>query len=132
MQVLKLMRWKFSLSLLMATGLLSAQESIKKYPAPQLRFEGSVQVGPANARQSVQSEMRTWIFPPGLKGERLLVPDDAMVIIELHSGSLETLVADKREPRKPGTIWLVQPGESISISTENDSVTLTTIALRPR
>jgi len=91
-----------------------------------------VQVGAVEARKAVQVDMRTWILAPGLKAERLALPGDAIIIIELHAGKLETLIGDKREQRKPGTIWLVQPGESIAFTTEDDSVTLTTLALRPR
>jgi len=109
-----------------------AQSLLKKYPEPQVRFDGAVQVGAVEARKAVQVDMRTWILAPGLKAERLALPGDAIIIIELHAGKLETLIGDKREQRKPGTIWLVQPGESIAFTTEDDSVTLTTLALRPR
>lgn len=132
MQLSNVIGAAFAFSVWTAASLPNAQELLKKYPAPQVRFEGAVQVGAADARHAVQSDMRTWILPPGLKAERLPLPDDATVIIELHGGNLETLIGDKREQRKPGTIWLVQPGEAITISTEDDSVTLTTLVLRPR
>lgn len=132
MQLSNVIRAAIAFSLWTAANLPNAQEPLRKYPTPQVRFEGAVQVGAADARHAVQSEMRTWILPPGLKAERLPLPDDATVIIELHGGNLETLIGDSREQRKPGAIWLVQPGEAITIRTENDSVTLTTLALRPR
>ncbi len=114
------------------TTTAGAQSPLKKYPEPRVRFDGAVQVGPTNARTAVQADMRTWILAPGLKAERLALPGDAVVIIELHAGKLETLTGDKQEQRKPGSIWLVQPGESIAFTTEDDSVTLTTLTLRPR
>jgi hypothetical protein len=114
------------------TTTAAAQSALKKYPEPRVRFDGAVQVGTVDARTAVQADMRTWILAPGLKAERLALPDDAIVIIELHAGKLETLIGEKREQRKPGSIWLVQPGESIAFTTEDDSVTLTTLALRPR
>lgn len=114
------------------TTTAGAQSPLKKYPEPRVRFDGAVQVGAADARTAVQVDMRTWILAPGLKAERLALPGDAIVIIELHAGKLETRTGDKREQRKPGNIWLVQPGESIAFTTEDDSVTLTTLVLRPR
>jgi len=113
------------------TAIAAAQRPPGKYPEPRLRFDGVVQVGAADARQRVQVELRTWILAPGLKAERLDLPADASIIVELHAGKLETLSGGKREARKPGTIWLVSPGESIAFTTEDDSVTLTTLALRP-
>ena len=109
----------------------AAQQPLRKYPEPRIRFDGVVQVGAADARKLVQVDLRTWILAPGLKAERLALPADASIIIELHAGKLETLMGDKREQRKPGAIWLVSPGASIAFTTEDDSVTLTTLALRP-
>ena len=114
------------------TAFAAAQGTLRKYPEPRVRFEGEVQVGAADARRTVQADMRTWILAPGLKEERLALPGDATMIIELHAGKLETLVGDRREQRKPGTIWLVQPGEPLAFTTQDDSVTLTILALRPR
>jgi hypothetical protein len=117
----------------MASALTAAaQPPLRKYPEPRVRFDGVVQAGAADARKPVQVDLRTWILAPGLKAERLALPADASIVIELHAGTLETLVGDKREQRKPGAIWLVSPGESIAFTTEDDSVTLTTLALRPR
>ena len=76
--------------------------------------------------------MRTWILAPGLKAERLPLPAEANVVIELHAGKLETLTGDKRESRRPGEIWILQPGEPIVITTSDDSVTLTTLAITPK
>ena len=114
------------------TAAAAAQGSFIKYPEPRVRFAGNVQVGAADARRTVQVDLQTWILAPGLNAERLALPRDATVIMELHAGKLETLTGDKRIERKPGTFWLVQPGESIAFSTEDDSVTLTTLALRTR
>ena len=108
----------------------SAKSPLKKYPEPRIRFDGAVQVSTANERKAVQVSMRTWILAPGLKAEQIELPRGATIIIELHACALETLIGDKREQHKPGSIWLVQPGESIAFSTEEDSVTFTTLILR--
>jgi hypothetical protein len=109
---------------------LAQQPNLKKYPDPRIRFNNELRVGPHEAR--VQADLRAWILPPGLKAERLPLPAEASVVIELHAGKLETLTGDRREPRSPGDIWLLRPGESIMVNTHDDSVTLTTLAITPR
>lgn len=76
--------------------------------------------------------MRTWILAPGLKAERLPLPAEANVVIELHAGKLETLIGDNRVSRKLGEIWTLQPGEPFVVTTSDDSVTLTTLAITPK
>ena len=113
-------------------GAAAAQTTLTKYPEPRVRFNGELRVGPPQAARTVRVDMRTWILAPGLKAERLPLPAEANVVIELHAGKLETLIGDKRESRKPGEIWILQPGEQIVISTGDDSVTLTTLAITPK
>jgi hypothetical protein len=122
-------------ALLLAAGAMAgagAQEPLRKYPPPQQRFEGVVQVGAAARRKPVQVDLRTWILGPGLRNEQLPLPPDATVIVELHGGELETLVGNQRAARQPGAIWRVRPGERITFSTGDDSATLTTLVLRSR
>lgn len=115
-----------------ATAGAGAQEPLRKYPPPQQRFEGVVQAGGAGRRKPVRADLRTWILAPGLRRERLPLPRDAVVIVELHAGELETRVGRQRARRWPGAIWRVRPGEQIAFSTGDDSVTLTTLVLRSR
>jgi len=105
-----------------------APRQLVKYPEPQVRFQGEVK----RERGVARVEMKTWILPPGLQLERLSLPKDAVIVIELHAGKLETLIGDKREPRRLGAVWRVLPGESIAFTTEDDSVTLTTLAIWQR
>jgi len=109
-----------------------AQPNLKKYPEPRVRFNDELRVRPPEARRMVNADLRTWILAPGLKAERLPLPAEASVVIELHAGKLETLTGDRRKPRKPGEIWLLRPGESIVVNTSDDSVTLTTLAITPQ
>lgn len=113
-------------------GAAVAQTTLNKYPEPRVRFNDELRVGPLQASRTVRVDMRTWILAPGLKAERLPLPAEANVVIELHAGTLETLIGDKRESRKPGAIWILQPGEPIVITTGDDSVTLTTLAITPK
>ena len=105
-----------------------APPQLVKYPEPQDRFKGEVKREGGVA----QVEMKTWILAPGLQVERLALPKDAVIVMELHAGKLETLIGDKREPRRLGAVWRVLPGESIGFTTEDDSVTLTTLAIWQR
>lgn len=121
--------------LLLAVGVMAdagAQEPLRNYPPPQQRFEGVVQVGAGGRREAVRLDLRSWILAPGLRHERLPLPQDAVIIIELHAGELETIVGNERTARHPGAIWRVGPGEPMALSTGDDSVTLTTLVLRSR
>lgn len=125
----------FRLLLLLAAGAMAgagAQEPLRKYPPPQQRFEGVVQAGADGRPRRVRADLRTWILAPGLRDERLDLPANAVVVIELHAGAMETRIGRQRTARRPGAIWQIRPGERITFSTGNDSVTFTTLALRSR
>jgi hypothetical protein len=109
-------------------GAQPAPPPLVKYPEPQVRFNGELK----RAGGATRVELKTWILAPGLRTERLALPKDAVIVIELHAGKLETLIGDKREPRRLGAVWRVLPGESIAFTTEDDSVTLTTLAIYQR
>jgi hypothetical protein len=51
------------------------------------------------------------------------------VIYELRAGKLTTVIDGKRQERREGEFWLVRPGESIALETEDDSVVVQTIQL---
>jgi len=65
-----------------------AQPNLKKYPEPRVRFNDELRVRPPEARRMVNADLRTWILAPGLKAERLPLPAEASVVIELHAGKL--------------------------------------------
>jgi hypothetical protein len=123
-----------SVLVVLASSAASAQELLDESaaPAPHVRFQGEVQVGAPDARTAVQVELRDWILPPGLKERKLPLPEDATVIVELHGGKLVTLSGKEKSDRNVGTTWELQPGEPLILSTYDDSVSITTLVLRPR
>ena len=94
----------------------------------RMRFSGPVETraGERLARPSV--DYRTWTIPEHTR-TRLELPA-GRVLVELHSGKLLTVVGDQQQRRQPGEFWTMQPGEALTVQTEDDTAMLSTIVTR--
>jgi hypothetical protein len=54
------------------------------------------------------------------------------VVYELRAGKLTTVIDGNRKERREGEFWLVRPGETIVLETEDDSVVVQTIEIPDR
>lgn len=101
----------------------------KPFVEPQNRFSGVIETRVQGKPATVRVDYKVWSIGPGLRLERL--PQDARgeVLYELHSGKLTTRTGDQPVDRKPGSFWVVGPGEQQSLQTYDDMVVLRTIAV---
>jgi len=76
---------------------------------------------PATKPKRVQ--LRQWIIEGG---QKISIPVEGTMLIELKAGELATVIAGKREERREGEFWTVPKGATILFETGDDSAVIET------
>jgi hypothetical protein len=115
------------LSLLLLCGVLQAQE------APPAKPESPA----ANALQPIErfnSREITMAFVRNdwqIHGQQKIqnFPESGLLVVELHSGKVTTIINGKEERRNPGEFWTVPAGASMSVQVTSESAALHVVAV---
>lgn len=94
----------------------------------QVRFSGPLKLRAGARIVPGMIDYRTWTIPPTTRSRLDLPP--GRILVELHSGKLLTVSGDQQQRRQPGEFWMLQPGETMTIQTEDDTAILNTIVAR--
>lgn len=117
----------------------SAQEAYEGGVQVTPRFNGDVAMrsaaeaaGPAASDR--MAPMGVEIFNIAIGGgqtiERLAVPEDATLILQLRGGELLTVIDGERTDRAEGEFWTVLPGQSMVLVTDDDTAVISVTAIR--
>jgi hypothetical protein len=116
-------------------GVVSAQD----------RFSGRVSIGEKAptatlALQGPNIHYQVLSLAPGIRAAAAPPPNakimalplkgqGGFVIYELRAGKLTTIINGNRQQRREGEFWVVRPGESIELETDDDSVVVQTLQI---
>jgi hypothetical protein len=129
------------LSLLLLCGVLHAQEAPPakpESPAPNAlqpieRFS-SREITMAFVRNGVPTPpaaahitIRDWQIHGQQKIQNF--PESGLLIVELHSGKVTTIINGKEERHNPGDFWTVPAGASMSVQVTSESAALHVVAV---
>lgn len=68
-----------------------------------------------------------WLLHGRQKVEKF--PETGMLVVELHSGKVTTVINGKEEKRNPGDFWTVPAGASMSVEVTSESAALHVLAV---
>jgi len=118
--------------LLAGAGIGDAQEKAPPPIAGFARYSGTAKIqAPAGAARSLRIEVKDWHLERTEQAIR--VPITGFYIVQLTSGHIDTELAGTRTSRRPGDIWTVASGQSMSLffPRHSQTVHLQTIAVNP-
>ena len=96
---------------------------------PIKSFDGMAIVrAKSGAAKPITLGVRNWIIPNRQKIAKF--PEQGLLVIQVRAGSLVTIVDGKREQRGADEFWVVPPGATLAIETQQDSVILQVVSLR--
>jgi quercetin dioxygenase-like cupin family protein len=129
------------LPLLLLYGVLQAQEAPpakQESPAPSAsqpieRFNSReiavvfVRNGEPTPPAGAHITIRDWQIHEQQKIQNF--PESGLLIVELHSGKVTTIINGKEERRNPGEFWSVPAGASMSVQVTSESAALHVVAV---
>jgi hypothetical protein len=122
--------WSFALN---GCAREPVQGAILTDPAQRIssveRFAGETRVRTAQGVAAVRVDVRNWTLGGGLKLDELPLQAKGLMIVQLRSGQVTTVIDGKREARKEGQFWTVAEGVRMSLETGDDSAILQTIVI---
>lgn len=127
----------FSAALFALPTPITAQESLDAQRVTStIRFAGAAQVRREEAKtlksadplalEPVNVEIRNWTIGGGLKLEKLDVPSNGTLVVQLRAGEMTTIIEGERVERREGDFWTVEAGQVMAVETEDDTAILQT------
>jgi hypothetical protein len=92
-------------------------------------FDGKVTLQAQGKDETISVGYKTWMIGAHATIDSLPLPGDRNVVVEVHSGTLATIIADQRQTRHTGEFWVVAPGQRMGIVTDDRAVILHTLSL---
>lgn len=91
------------------------------------RFSGSVRLRSSTGPQEVRVEITNVDLRGGSTIDRLELPFEGTLMVNLQAGEVTTTIDGKKEERHQGQIWTVPPGVPMGLTTGRDAASLQTI-----
>lgn len=88
------------------------------------RFSGTVQVQTPTGRRPVRVEIINIDVRGQYATDRVELPFDGTLMVNLQAGEITTVIGGKRESRRQGQIWTVPAGVPMGVTTGQDSASL--------
>jgi hypothetical protein len=93
------------------------------------RFSGAVQILTPSGPSSVRVEITNIDIRGGHTVERLALPFEGLLLLQLQAGELTTTIDGKPEQRTQGQAWTVPPAVPLGLTTGRDAASLQSILI---
>jgi len=90
-------------------------------------FTGEVVVRTASGPATVHVEVRNWTIRGYTRVEKLPLPPEGTVVVQVRGGELTTIINGERREWREDDLFTVPRGATLGVETEDDSAILQTI-----
>ncbi len=104
----------------------SAQQPPK--PQPRAIFSGTVNLQRPQVSK-VGVAVHIWTIREGQKHAALEIPGKGLLVVQVRTGTITTVIGGKREERKEGDFWTVPAGVAMGVETGQDTAILQTVLI---
>jgi quercetin dioxygenase-like cupin family protein len=106
----------------------SAQEARIAAATATERFVGTLVLRRPQAR-NVRVAVHNWIIRGRQRLAALELPLKGTMVVQLRGGSLTTIIGAASQKRHEGEYWIVPPGATMGIQTDDDSAVIQTLVI---
>lgn len=117
------------LAMALAPAITSSQQAAPSRFQSRAQFDGKVTLLANGKEAAIAVDYKTWMINAHSNIESLPIGGNGNVIVEVHSGTLTTIIGDQRQPRRTGEFWVLPAGQKMGVVTSDRAVILHTLTV---
>jgi hypothetical protein len=94
------------------------------------RFQGATQLKTEKGTATVQVDIQNWSIGGGVKLDELPLRSKGMLVVQVRSGRLTTVIGGRREQRGEADFWTVPAGIVMGVETGQDEAVLQIVVIK--